>query len=510
MNPDGSIREWSGACTDITDSIEAHRKIEGERSTLQTALETTPAGIILADADGKIFLSNKSVEKIWRGCTSQPALLSGFIDYTAWETDTGKQLRDDDWPLRRAIKYGETTTGKVVSIERFDGTRGTIIMNASPIRDSEGKITGGVGVSQDISELRETEDALRLSQERYRAMLAATGALTWMASAQGEIQEDSPSWREFTGQSLEDFKRYGWLSAIHPEDRENTKQAWATAVAEGLPYKVEYRLHRYDGEYCWFIAHGEPVRDPNGTIREWVGTSTNIDELKRATERVESEIEKRTQELRSVSVSLRALAETGRTIIHADEEKSLLQRVCRIIVETGGYRLAWCGLIEHDKAKTIRPFAYFGAEEEYLETIQLTWSEDSPGGQGPAGKAARSGKPVISQDVLHDPMMSPWLEEARKRDFKACNPTLERGREGLRGLDYLCFQTEYLWTGASPISIPISRQPSLRGTGHSAKACADPDARRVAGKQRTLGRGPTNRQSRKLGMGCKNQSFDLV
>ncbi|WP_376796723.1 PAS domain S-box protein [Thermogemmatispora sp.] len=125
------------------------------------------------------------------------------------------------------------------------------------------------------------EERLRRSEERYRSLVAATAQIVWVANAQGLVEEDSPSWRAYTGQSFEEVRGLGWLEAVHPDDRPGTLHVWSQALASGGFYEIEYRIRRYDGVYRTFWVRGVPVREADGRIREWVGTCTDITDRKR-------------------------------------------------------------------------------------------------------------------------------------------------------------------------------------------------------------------------------------
>ena len=93
------------------------------------------------------------------------------------------------------------------------------------------------------------------------------------------MQEDSPSWRVFTGQSYDEWKEYGWLDALHPDDREPVSRHWAHCVATRSVCEVEYRLRRADGVYRWTAVKGVPIADEDGAIREWIGANTDIHDM---------------------------------------------------------------------------------------------------------------------------------------------------------------------------------------------------------------------------------------
>lgn len=126
--------------------------------------------------------------------------------------------------------------------------------------------------------------SLRASEQRFRALVDASAQIVWTASADGAALEDSPSWREFTGQTHAQRKGYGWLNAIHPDDRERIAEMWRDAVASRTPVETEYRLRHVGGEWRWTAARAVPLFASSGELVEWVGMNTDITVRKLAQE----------------------------------------------------------------------------------------------------------------------------------------------------------------------------------------------------------------------------------
>ena len=127
---------------------------------------------------------------------------------------------------------------------------------------------------------RRTEEALREREARYRALVEAIGTAVWNTSPDGQAG-DLPEWRALTGQSAEEVRGWGWLDAVHPEDRPETEALWKAALDSGSVYDVEYRLRTPDGGWRWYNGRGAPVTD-EGVVREWIGVCIDIDDRKRA------------------------------------------------------------------------------------------------------------------------------------------------------------------------------------------------------------------------------------
>ena len=214
---------------------------------------------------------------------------------------------------------------------------------------SRGATTGTtrtlISVIRDITRRKEAERALQHSEKRYRSYIEVTKQLGWTTNADGEVLEDIPSWRKFTGQSKEEVKGWGWSKALHPDDLERTVGVWRNAVATGKDYEAEYRIRRYDGVYRHFLARGVPVFKDDGNILEWVGTCIDITERKQSeealrqrswelqqlTETLEQRVRERTGELEKANEELRHLSSR---LLSAQEEER--KRVAGEIHDTIG------------------------------------------------------------------------------------------------------------------------------------------------------------------------------
>jgi two-component system sensor histidine kinase/response regulator len=141
-----------------------------------------------------------------------------------------------------------------------------------------------VTLQTEVAERRRAEEDLRRSEQRYRSLVEATTAIVWNTPASGDVNHDLPAWSAFTGQSFEQVKGWGWLDAVHPEDRQHTAHVWSTAVATGSLYHVEHRLRGRDRQYRHMLARAVPIHAEDGAIREWIGVHTDIDAQKRAEE----------------------------------------------------------------------------------------------------------------------------------------------------------------------------------------------------------------------------------
>ncbi len=169
-----------------------------------------------------------------------------------------------------------------------DGSFRWFLSRANPIRDAGGRILRWLGTNTDISDRRDREAALRRSERRFRSLTEASAAIVWHTPASGEMQAGQAAWAGFTGQDASQYGGWGWLEAVHPEDRTATVQVRADAMRDTAPYVVEHRVRRHDGEWRWMLARGAPVLDDDGRLDGWVGAHTDITHRKRAEAELEA------------------------------------------------------------------------------------------------------------------------------------------------------------------------------------------------------------------------------
>jgi two-component system CheB/CheR fusion protein len=192
--------------------------------------------------------------------------------------------------IEKAMKEGSSFfewTHKRITGEEFPAT---VLLT----RMEQGRKVFVQATVRDITAQKQAENALKQSEARYKSYIEATGQVAWVTNARGEVEEDMPSWRKFTGQTYEEIKGTGWAKAVHPDDIEHTLQMWNNAVAAKSSYEVEYRMRRHDGVYRNLLARGFPIIDKNKNTKEWVGTCIDITDRKQ-----------RENELKQMNESLR-------------------------------------------------------------------------------------------------------------------------------------------------------------------------------------------------------------
>ncbi|MGA9049723.1 MAG: HD domain-containing phosphohydrolase [Dehalococcoidia bacterium] len=184
-------------------------------------------------------------------------------------------------------------------------------------------------------------------------------------------------------------------ASIAKERRESDEQ-----VVNTLEYQMlERKLNTPEGERCFTVVKF-PLLDDQGEVEAIANISTDMTDKKRAE-----------NDLRRVARALKTLSECNQSVLHADTELSLIEDICRKIVDVGEYRLAWVGYAEDNINKSIRPLASYGNMTVSPDSINLVWTENEPG-HTPAGLAIRTGTTCVVTDIGHSQTFDAWRRMA--------------------------------------------------------------------------------------------------
>lgn len=273
---DGRIQ---GILLQLRDVTEVHRRLakaEAAAAVLDAVFEHAPLGLAVATGpDAKVI----RVSRHGRG-RAPVELLAGTAPprLHGWEVlhhDGETPARTEELPLRRVLRRGEPVPRQQWVLRRRDGEARRVHCSATPVRDGTGRIAAGLLAWDDPSTFASGTDA------RYRSLVENGALAVWTAAADGAVVSIG-GWAALTGQSPAEVVGWGWLDAVHPEDRALVRDRWTRAIASGRAYEAEYRLRGPNGESRWTAARAAPLRDAGGAILEWLGVNTDIDDRKQA------------------------------------------------------------------------------------------------------------------------------------------------------------------------------------------------------------------------------------
>ena len=168
--------------------------------------------------------------------------------------------------------------------ERADGSRHWVRWEVQPWYATPGIIGGLVIFSEDITARVEAKEALRQSEERFRTMADAIPQLAWIARPDGYLFWFNHRCYEYSGATLEQLEGWGWQSVVDPQMLPQVLERWRRSLATGEPYDMQSRLRGADGRFRPFLTRVIPLKDKEGKVSLWFGTSTEITELQKAQE----------------------------------------------------------------------------------------------------------------------------------------------------------------------------------------------------------------------------------
>ena len=271
----------------------------------------------------------------------------------------------------------------------------------------DGQKVGVSVIGKDVTKQKSAKQALGDVAQQYRELFEFAPEAIFRISREGKMLAINPAGAKLLGYDspgeaiavLNDWGRQVWF---HPAER---VVFIGVVEQQGRARSGPLQFRRKDGKPFWGIMSERKICGPDGKTLYYQGFMADITEQKA----LELDLSAKVRELH-------VLSEMNDALLRAKTEEELLTEYCRIVVEVGGYRMAWVGFAEQGPEKRIVPVAHYGHEDGYLKLINLTWA-DKESGQGPTGGCIRTGEICVSRDVATDPMMAPWREEALKRGY---------------------------------------------------------------------------------------------
>jgi PAS domain S-box-containing protein len=239
---------------------------------LGVTLENMDQGLMMIDAEGIVQVYNKKALELLDLPEELMSRRPSFEEVRSYQLERDEFVKSDESFRQWVNLSGIRNVHHTYERERPDGT--VLEIRTVPLPGG-----GAVRTYTDITVRRRAEADLRNSEERYRALVAASSSIIWRAAPNGAILEGD-GFQQFSDEFLEHYKGYGWLDAVHPEDLQKVKADWQAALASGEPTSAVYRARSRSGQYRWVAARCAPLKNPDGSVREWVGTLTDIHDRK--------------------------------------------------------------------------------------------------------------------------------------------------------------------------------------------------------------------------------------
>ncbi len=292
----------------------------------------------------------------------------------------------------RRVSQGEPVTFEYRIRRPADGQVRWLRDTDFPIHDSSGRVARIGGIGHDVTELKSTEQALAAAEVRQRTLMDGIPQLVWRSCDKGLWTWAGPQWLAFTGQTQEQSHGRGWMDVIHPDDHAATLRAWDEARSHGM-LDAEYRVRRAsDGAWVWHHTRSVPVRDADGRMVEWLGTSTDVQSLRELQERQKvlvAELQHRTRNLMGV---IRSMSDkTARTSAHLSDFRARFRDRLDALARVQGLLSR---LDEHDRVTF--------DELIHVELSAMDGTAERVTTEGPSGVRLRSSTVQTLAMALHE------------------------------------------------------------------------------------------------------------
>ncbi len=253
------------------------------------------------------------------------------------------------------------------------------------------------------------QQTVELTNEKrlVRRVIDSDPNLIFINDSDGRILLANEAMATYFGKTVEEMIGKGMRELVDEPGQIAAFDLNYRRVIETFDERVSFdTLQMGDGKQRWFYTIRKPLvwNDCSAVL---LTIAMDFTELKQAQESQQK-----------INRALRLLSVCNMVLAHAEEESQLLERICKLIVKTGGYRMAWIGYAKQDEDKSVYPAAQYGSDNDYLKNIRITWA-DTEWGRGPTGVAIRTGTPQVNQDFLTNPQMEKWRAEALKNGYHA-------------------------------------------------------------------------------------------
>ena len=404
-NSEGNPVRMAGIVQDITERQMAEAALRENQANLAITLLSIGDGVIATDAGGRITRMNPVAERLtgWPFAEAEGRPMAEVFRIV--NARTGQPM---DNPVEQVIACGLTVglANHTLLLAR-DGKEYQIADSAAPIRDPYGEILGVVLVFSDVTGSYEAREELRRSEENYRMLFEAM--LEGFALHE-IICDDSARPADYR------------FLAINPAFEKMTGIRAADAVGktvrELMPEVEPVWIERYGrvaltGEPAQFEGHSADLgKDFHVTAyRPQPGRFAVVFQDVTASKAAEARILRLTQ-------LYAALSQCNQAIVHSGSLEELLPQVCCRVVEFGGMKMAWIGMVD-EATGMVRQAASYGSGTDFLQGVQITTDAREFSGRGPTGTAIRENRPVWCQDYANDPSTAPWHEHGACYGWRA-------------------------------------------------------------------------------------------
>lgn len=285
---------------DVSQRVAAESALHDNERRWRAAIDHFPKPVVLYDSERRVEYVNPAGLRIAALAGLAPAEYLGRRDEEIFPPAIATGFLEAQL---RAFETGRPQTHEWTVPGEYGGQ--SFVIAFIPLRGEAGGNHQMLGLADDVTEHRRSEEVLRDGERRWREFSDMLPQLVWTCGSDGSADYLGRQWGEFTGIPSEQQLGFRWLDQVHPDDRELVAAAWEGAVERGSPLDRTYRIRAADGGFRWFKSRAVPVRDEDGRLLKWFGTSTDVDDQVRLEQRLQEADRRKDEFLATLGHELR-------------------------------------------------------------------------------------------------------------------------------------------------------------------------------------------------------------
>ncbi|MEP6803306.1 MAG: PAS domain S-box protein, partial [Flavobacterium sp.] len=281
LEKDGNASGVMVTVNDVTSKVEARKKVENAEERARLAAEIAEIATWDLNVPNQELIYSENL----------PTIFGHDKALQLTRPDLHRQIHPDDKNILKEAFQTAIKTGIYKYESRIikpDDSVSWIRAHGKIFHDEDKNPVKMLGTIMDITDEKNNQQVLMESEAKFRLLADSMPQHIWTGDAMGNLNYFNESVFTYSGISVEDIIKKGWLQIVHPDDREANVNTWTEAVKTGNDFLLEHRFRRHDGTYRWHFGRAVPLRDANGEIIRWFGTCTDIEDQKRAAAEIKS------------------------------------------------------------------------------------------------------------------------------------------------------------------------------------------------------------------------------
>jgi PAS domain S-box-containing protein len=370
----------------------AELALKQSEEKLWSVLNATQESVYMFDRDGKFTMANSTGLRRLKIPTENELLGHHFSEFMPASVAEARQEKFDAvFNTGQPFEFVDERDGRMFSHNFFPVFKDNIVSSV-------------VTYSTDITERKRAEVNLKESEDRFRTIAESLPVLILIYSV-------TKSTILFVNESFE--KKFGYkkndlmnrkVPAFFINPGENSTLG-DELRKQGRVYNKQIKVKKADGSPFWIMTSIKEILFMNEPA--YLSAAIDITETKTVQD-----------ELLRLNRILDVNSSSSHAMMHCNDEFIFLNKVCRIIIEVCGYKMVWVGYAQDDEHKSVKPVAYYGFDQGYIDQLNVTWNDDKLG-KGPTGTAIRTGKPSVCRNMQTDRKFEPWREAAIERGYSS-------------------------------------------------------------------------------------------